>query len=126
MYILKVNKFFFLLFLIFISCDKIKVSPEDVIKYDWLNPFVFDIEKNSFEGTHDIDTGQLKFNYKLVKSNNILNKLDSIALTEKWEIKNKTLNSRQYIKNIILYESSLERIVIDIKTEGNSIFFNVE
>lgn len=94
--------FVIFVFLCFSCGDTVKLKQEDVVKYEWLKPFVIEVKAN-FEGTHDIDNGSLKFTYKVEDTKYLISKLDKISMVEKWSVNQLNDTMRVYTKDILMY-----------------------
>ncbi len=115
-----------IIFISFSCNDTVKLKEEDVVKYDWLRPFVININ-DEFYGTHDIENNILKFNYNVNNPENIISKFDKIAISEKWQINKINNATRAYSKEILIYGYTMKKITIQINysKDENKIFFNV-
>jgi hypothetical protein len=123
-----VKKSFVLLIILCFSCNEsVQLKQEDVIKYDWLRPFVIEIN-NGFEGTHNIDNGILNFNYNVKDSNEIILKLDNVSLIEKWKINIVNDSTRIFTKDILIYGETLKRtnILVNFKRSENKLYFEID
>ncbi|WP_353151755.1 hypothetical protein [Flavobacterium sp.] len=121
------NTFLFFVFLCFSCNDSVQLKKEDVIKHDWIKPFVIEIN-NELEGIHNIDSGIMKFDYYVKNSKGIIFKLDNIALVEKWNIKRINDSSRVYTKDIQIYGEYFKEtniLVTYIRTE-NKLYFEIK
>lgn len=109
--------FVIFVFLCFSCGDTVKLKQEDVVKYEWLKPFVIGVEAN-FEGTHDIDNGSLKFTYKVKDTKYLISKLDEISMVEKWSVNQLNDTMRVYTKDILMYGE------VSKKTNINVIYYD--
>lgn len=125
MYSVKTS-FVLFIFLCFSCNDNVQLKKEDVLKYDWLKPFVIEI-KNEFEGTHNIDNGILKFNYRVKNSKAIILKLDKISFAEKWKINKVNDTTRIFTKNILIYGETIKKtdVTVSYHISENKLFFDV-
>lgn len=120
-----IKKCFILFIFLCFSCnDNVQLKKEDVLKYDWLKPFVIEIN-NDFEGTHNIDNGILKFNYNVKDSKEIILKLDNVSLAEKWKIKVVNDSTRIFTKDILIYGETLKKtnILVSFRRSENKLYF---
>ena len=102
------------------NCDIKELKYTDVTKYEWLKPFILD--SVDFKGKHDLDNGKLEFEYK-INNDYILRKLDSIAISNSWEIFNKSKKQRIYIKNIQFYKADNHIDTLKIINTDNTLFY---
>lgn len=122
-----IKKSFVLLIIICFSCnDNIQLKKEDVIKYDWLQPFLIEI-KSEFEGIHNVDKGILKFNYSIKNPEEIILKLDNVALVENWTVNKVNDSTRIFTKNILIYGETLKKtnILVNFHQSENKLYFNI-
>lgn len=122
-----VKKSFVLLIILCFSCNNnVQLKKEDVIKYDWLRPFVIEIN-NKFEGTHNIDNGILKFKYSVKDSKEIILKLDNVSLVEKWKINMVNDSTRIFTKELLIYGETLKKtnILVNFRRSENKLYFDI-
>ena len=123
-----VKKSFILFIFLCFSCnDNVQLKKEDVLKYDWLKPFVIEI-KNEFKGTHNIDNGILKFHYSVRDSKAIISKLDKISFSEKWKVNRVNNTTRIYTKNILIYGETIKetKIFVSYHSSEKKLYFETE
>lgn len=97
-----------ILILLLFSCDTVSVNSEDVKKYSEIKPFV--LNDRDFQGTHDLDLGILEFSYIIDTANAYaLNKIDSVAINNEWNVNKISTYKRNYVKNIKAYPADNEQ-----------------
>jgi hypothetical protein len=109
----------FIVFLILSCSDKIKQKEKDILKYEYLTPFVLK-GQNFINGNLDIDNNHLIYSYEVFDVVGELNRINNQAITEGWERR-----KNGYSKYIPIYDNSGETIYLSITTIGNKIEFNV-
>jgi len=125
-------KYFFstlLLLIFFYSCnDDVKINKSDILKYDWLKPFIIDT-LTDLSGTHNLDLGIIDFSTdsKKYKIDDYLLHTDSIAKKGNWIFFKIDNNTREYQKTIsqsgFLHENY--KIIISINKKENRIYYKI-
>lgn len=96
-------------YFIFSSCsDIVYQKEEDLLKYDYLSPFIIK-EGEYIKGILNLDTNELLFYYKVEKPNVILNKIEKQAICDGWVKYNNI-----YLKEVSIYDNS-DRSLIKIE-----------
>ena len=113
--------FLLILLLSFMSCRRVPVKENEVLKYSDIIPFV--LKNTDFKGSHDIDLGILYFNYKPTNSIFSIREMDSIAENEKWKIKTLSTSKRLYLKEIKSFPDDVNLDSLFVYFDGNRIFF---
>ncbi|GEM_PF-1534127 len=120
----------FLLFIIFtiFSCNEnLSLNEKDVVKYDYLKPFLSK-DKSDFKGNHNIDSEDFEFSYIVSNTKNTLHEIDEKAMEEGWNKRSINSNTISYTKQIKIFESELSLVVVYIKffKNNNRIHFEVK
>lgn len=108
-----------LLFIILSCSDEIKQKENDILKYEYLAPFVLKGQKFT-KGNLNIDNNQLIYSYEVSDIKDELMRVHNKAITAGWKQR-----GNSYYKYIPLYENSGETIFTSVTAEGNKIEFNV-
>lgn len=118
---------FFLSFVLFSCNENLSLNEKDVIKYDYLKPFLIS-NKTDFEGKHNIDTEDFEFSYEVVNTKRVLNEIDEKAKRESWHKRNLNTNTISYSKEIEIFKSELSLVVVNIKIleNDNRIYFEIK
>lgn len=119
-----------LIFMIFAwySCNEnLSLKEKDVLKYDYLKPFIVS-KKINFKGNHNIDDENFEFSYKVEDTKNILKEINHNANKAHWIIQDLSTNKISYSKQIKIIKSTLSSVVVNIKILENDdrIYFEVK
>lgn len=119
---------FILSTILLISCsDNVKLLEADVVKYDWLKPFV--LSTKNFSGYHNLDLGTLSFKYEYDQGfDQIRDSLNNVIDEHNWKINVKTTNSWQLQKNTQQYFEQNELTFLNIKIDSSKhqIIFEIK
>ncbi|WP_310554791.1 hypothetical protein [Flavobacterium sp.] len=118
---------FFMSIALFACNENLSLNEEDVIKYDYLKPFISS-DKVGFKGNHNIDSEDFEFSYEVENTKSVLNEIDERAKKESWNKRNLNANTISYSKEIEIFKSQLSLVVVNIKILENDdrIYFEVK
>jgi len=118
--------------LMLFSCNSnIKIKEKDILKYEWLKPFILKNKCIFDDGYHDLDLGTMYFSYSytnIVQMDSVLFYFDEIAKIENWDLNSKLKDKRIYSKKIDLYPAFDDEIVLQIRIDvlSRKIEYNIE
>ena len=115
----RMNVLLLLTLLLFSCTENVALKQEDVMKIDWLKPFIMGVASD-FDGTHDIDNGALTFSYKTTQTNDIISALDEVSLLEEWKVDKMNDLTRVYTKNILMYGDTFKTTTIYVIYDSDS------
>ncbi len=110
------------------SCNEnLSLKEEDVLKYDYLKPFV-SCNKIDFKGNHNIDSEDFAFSYEVENTKSVFKQIDERAKKESWNRRDLNTNTISYSKEIEIFKSELSLVVVNIKIleNDNRIYFEVK
>jgi uncharacterized HAD superfamily protein len=113
--------------LLFSCSDNVKLTEADVIKYDWLKPFL--LNTKNFSGYHNLDLGTLSFKYEYDEEfDQIRDSLNNVIDENNWEINLRTTNSWQLKKNTqqFIEQNELTFMYIKIDSIKRYIIFEIK
>ena len=118
---------FFIILTLFSCNENLSLKEEDVLKYDYLQPFVLS-NKIDFAGQHNIDSEVFEFSYRVENIKNVLKEIDYRAKRENWNKQDIKGNNISYSKKIEIFKSKLTLVVVHIKILENEdrIYFEVK
>lgn len=118
---------FHLSFTFFACNENLRLNKNDVLKYDYLKPFISS-NNTRFEGSHNLDTENFEFSYKVENTENVLNEIDKKAKKENWIKSKLNVNNISYSKKIEIFDSELSLVVVNINLLKNDkrIYFEVK
>lgn len=118
---------FFILFTMFSCNENLSIKEEDIVKYDYLKPFLSS-DKTNFKGYHNIDSEDFEFSYEVVNTKNALKEINQKANKENWVRLDLSKNNISYSRQIEIFKSELSLVVVNIKILENDkrIYFEVK
>jgi hypothetical protein len=116
-----------IIFALFSCNENLSLKEEDVVKYDYLKPFLSS-NKINFKGNHNIDSEDFEFSYEVENTKRILKEIDEKAKKESWNKSNLSSTTISYSKKIEIFKSELSLVVVNIKIleNDNRIYFEVK
>lgn len=117
--------------IVFYSCgDNVELKESDLKKYSWLTPFCDNSLGVFSGGSHNLDLGQMEFNYELsaTSNRNIIYEMDSIAITQQWKVLEFTTTSITMTKLVSYDVKDGGTVHMNIKFDPltNMIVFNIK
>lgn len=117
---MKKNIFLLVLCIFMVSCkDIIEQKEKDILKYDYLNPFMI-YDERFIQGKLDLDNNILLYSYDVNNVESTMNIIDENAKKEGWK-KEKDV----YIKKININEYLIKKVKVSIKIDNKRIIFMV-
>jgi len=118
---------FFISFALFTCNENLSLNEKDVVKYDYLKPFLSS-NKVGFKGNHNIDYEDFEFSDEVENTKSVLNEIDERAKKENWNKRNLNANTISYSKEIEIFKSEVNLVVVNIKILENDdrIYFEVK
>ena len=118
---------FFISFALFTCNENLSLNEKDVVKYDYLKPFLSS-NKVGFKGNHNIDYEDFEFSDEVENTKSVLNEIDERAKKENWNKRNLNANTISYSKEIEIFKSIVNLVVVNIKILENDdrIYFEVK
>lgn len=105
--------------IVFSCSDIVSQRQEDLLKYDYLYPFVIK-EGEYIKGTLNLDTNELTYSYKVKDLSVSLSNIEKKAHDEGWKkVGNK------YEKEVIIYGNYKEIIRVGVQKQGDKIKIDV-